>query len=146
MPDIEHFKRVDFELNDTLLRDNDESVQSFDESIDTLLDSVNKSFKPDELRVFRNGNNFELWLRELEINKLEKIIENLTKNPKGKIEKVNKIQQDFLAQLQKTVYGIGSYGLRGQKASLCGIQQGKKGCRKKEKRNPPRETLLCKRS
>ena len=135
MPDIEHFKRVDFELNDTLLRDNDESVQSFDESIDTLLDSVNKSFKPDELRVFRNGNSFELWLRELEINKLEEIIENLTKNSKGKIEEVNKIQQDFLAQLQKTVYGIGSYGLRGKKRLYVGFNKERKVAGRKRKEN-----------
>ena len=133
MPDIEHFKRVDFQLNDTLLRDNDESVQLLDKSIDTLLDSVNKSFKPDELRVFRNGNNFELWLREIEINKLEEIIENLTKNPKGKIEEVNKIQQDFLAQLQKTVYGIGSYGLRGKKRLYVGFNKERKVAGRKRK-------------
>ena len=134
MLDIENYRRVRFQLNCANLDDNENSEYSLDESINQLLDSVNKNFKPDELRIFRNGSDFELWLRELEIDKFEDAIVSLTSTSIGKPDNLNKIQQEFATRLQSTVNGIGSYGIRGKKRLYAGFNKERKveGRKRKE--------------
>ena len=136
MLDIENYKRVHFQLNHAILDDSENDGHSLDESIDQLLDSVNKSFKSDELRIFRNGDDFEVWLRELEIDKFEDAIVSLASNSIGLPENLNGIQQEFATQLQSTVQGIGSYGIRGKKRLYVGFNKERKveGRKRKETR------------
>ena len=133
MLEVENFRRVEFQLNESLFKEIDTSIQTLEFSIKEFLDSVNSSFRSDEIRLFRNGEVFELWLRELSMNQLEETFAELAGNARETSEPHGIIQQNLAAQMKKAVESIRSYGLRGKKRIYVGYNRERKVAGRKGK-------------
>lgn len=106
---IEQYKRMPFEHAGLGL--SSKRVAQF-------IDAVNAAFKEDDIRLFGNGGDAELWLRQICMEELGETIQRLTAR-----------EADFrpLAErLQQQIAAIGSYGLNGRKRLYVGYNSERK--------------------
>ena len=90
-----------------------------------IVDKFNNSFNSDEVQLFRNGNGYELWLRELSINYFDEVIRQL------KLDSGD--TAPLLDSIHRAVKEVGSYGLRGKKRLYVGYNRERKVTERKNK-------------
>jgi len=92
--------------------------QSNSDDMEVLLGQFNKKFDKKEIYLYRNGNGYEIKLRELSINHFEDVIDSL------KHEVVN--CDSLLESIKQRIVNVGSYGLRGEKRLYVGYNKERK--------------------
>ena len=118
-PDIENYKRIPCDLR---------SLQGGREDVEAFAGRVNQAFKPDELRLYRDDDVLELWLREVSMADFDRVM--------AEIGAGDARLHALAERLSETVRGIGSYGVRGNKRLFVGFDKERKvvGRRQKELR------------
>ena len=109
MREIERYKRLPFDHAG--LRASRESVEGF-------IDAVNGAFSDDELRLFKNGNGAELWLRQICMDDFDARLKALSSNGKAFTA--------MAGRLADHVKGVRSYGLNGKKRLYVGYNRERK--------------------
>ena len=121
MMQIENYRRVELQFPGTM---------PSNPVIEEFLNLVNSNFESSELRLFRNENDFfELWIRELSMNRLADTLEKLSSSLNGDSTAI----ESFCRSIQETVKGIGSYGLKGEKRLYVGYNKERKVADRKKK-------------
>lgn len=108
-PNIENYKRVPFDFG---------SADGCSAAVDNFVDKVNTLFKSDEIRLYRNADAVELWLREVSMDDFDDRL--------GKISGSGEGLDKMTLCLEEHVKGIRSYGLKGKKRLYVGYNKERK--------------------
>lgn len=111
------YKKINVILSDGTLRD---------ESVNSVFELINAQFDEAELRVVKTCAGFEIWLRELSMDRLDQVVTDLSQSDNC----VSEVAQ----KLSNSVKGVKSYGLKGLKRVFVDYNKERKveGRREKE--------------
>ena len=88
------------------------------EAMANLSDAINLHFDLDEIRLYKNGDSYELWLRQISLDGFDDTIRQ--------IQKSHADLTPLLAQFEKRVRGVGSYALKSGKKQFVGYNRERK--------------------
>lgn len=95
------------------------------EKTDEALVQLNNAFNPDDFHVILNGENMEVWLRQVDLNELRDAVARTTRN--------HLAQEGTLSGIFEAVEGVKSYGINGSKRLYVGYNRERKVVGRKEK-------------
>ena len=108
-PNIENYKRIPFDFG---------GADGGAVAVDNFVDKVNTLFRSDEIRLYRNADAVELWLREVSMDDFDDRL--------GKISGSGEGFDKMTLCLEEHVKGIRSYGLKGKKRLYVGYNKERK--------------------
>ena len=111
MLETENYKRIPFSFNGT---------GGGSDSLDIFVNKVNKVFKTDEIRLYKDtgADVFELWLREVSMDDFDKKLQKISGDHEG--------LDEMLLCLKEHVKSVRSYGLKGKKRLYVGYNRERK--------------------
>ena len=101
------------------------SVRVVENVAEEALAHLNNAFNPDDFHVVVNGENVEVWLRQVDLNELRDAVARTTRN--------HLAQEETLAGILQAVEGVKSYGINGSKRLYVGYNRERKVVGRKEK-------------
>ena len=90
-----------------------------------VIGEINARFDESELRVVEASNGFEIWLRELSMDRLEKVSVDLLS--------LERYEPNVILKFSDTIKDIKSYGLKGQKRVFVDYNKERKVAERKAK-------------